>query len=169
MTETGAQPALSAEELMAWVERTAVGWRDLIAAHPEVLAMPCDVMNVETAGGLLQHIVAVQLRYAERLAGLPATEYAAVPYDSAEALYETHRRSLALLRAQLAQPVDWSERIEFVTRRGPARSARKTILFHALLHSIRHYAQLATLARQNGVAPGWPMDYLFMDIERMET
>jgi uncharacterized damage-inducible protein DinB len=40
-------------------------------------------------------------------------------------------------------------------------------LFHALLHSVRHYGQLATLARQHGVAPDWPMDYLFMDMERV--
>jgi uncharacterized damage-inducible protein DinB len=49
---------------------------------------------------------------------------------------------------------------------GPARSNRKTILFHALLHGIRHYAQLATLVRQCGVQPGWHMDYLVMRMER---
>jgi uncharacterized damage-inducible protein DinB len=29
------------------------------------------------------------------------------------------------------------------------------------MHSIRHYAQLATLVRQHGFQPTWPMDYLF--------
>jgi uncharacterized damage-inducible protein DinB len=50
---------------------------------------------------------------------------------------------------------------------GQLRSNRKTILFHALLHSIRHYAQLASLARHCGVQPDWPMDYLIMQIERV--
>jgi len=40
------------------------------------------------------------------------------------------------------------------------------VLFHALLHGIRHYAQLATLVRQHGIKPEWPMDYLFMGMER---
>ena len=62
--------------------------------------------------------------------------------------------------------MNWEESIEFSTRMiGAARSSRKTILFHLLLHSIRHYAQLATLARQQGVKPDWGMDYLLMNLE----
>jgi uncharacterized damage-inducible protein DinB len=47
------------------------------------------------------------------------------------------------------------------------RASRKTIFFHAMLHSIRHYAQLATLVRQRGIKPDWPMDYLIMGAERI--
>jgi uncharacterized damage-inducible protein DinB len=50
---------------------------------------------------------------------------------------------------------------------GAARSTRRTVLFHLLFHSIRHYAQLATLVRQHGVKPGSPMDYLMMELERV--
>jgi uncharacterized damage-inducible protein DinB len=75
-------------------------------------------------------------------------------------------QAIAIFKQLLASDIDWDASIEFNTRSmGPARSARKTILFHALLHSIRHYAQLATLARQLGVKPDLPMDYLLMDIE----
>lgn len=162
------QPALTAEEMMAWNERTSTGWRDLIVAHPEILALPCDVMGVSTAGGLLQHIVAVEVRYAEQLSGLPPTEYAAIPYGSAGEIYATHERAASLFRELLASSIDWDEKIEFLTRSmGPMRSSRKTLFYHALLHSIRHYAQLATLVRQHGVKPGWPMDYLVMDMERV--
>jgi uncharacterized damage-inducible protein DinB len=160
------QPVLTAEETLAWLELTSTNWRALIEAHPEVLALPCDVMGVSTAGGLLQHIVSVELRFAERLTGLPASDYAAIPFDSAASIYATHARAAALFREQLASGVNWDERIEFATRsRGPVRSSRKTFLFHALLHGIRHYSQLATLVRQHGIAPAWPMDYLFMDVE----
>ena len=162
------QPALTAAEMMAWLETTSTKWKELIEAHPEILAMPCDVMAVNTAAGLLQHIVAVELRYAEQLSGIPPTEYARIPFDSAEEIYATHARAMALLRGQLADAIDWDEHIDFVTRSmGPARASRKTILFHAMLHGIRHYAQLATIVRQQGVKPGWPMDYLFMGLERV--
>jgi len=162
------QPALTAEETLAWLETTSTNWRALLDAHPEVLAFPCDIIGVSTVAGLLQHIVAVELRYAEQLSGLPPTDYAAIPFDSAEAIYATHARAVALFRELLASNIDWDERIRYVTRtRGPARSSRKSILFHALLHSIRHYAQLATLVRQHGIRPAWPMDYLFMDMERI--
>lgn len=162
------EPALSAGEMLAWLDTTSNRWRTLIEAHPEILAMPCDVMGVATVAGLLQHIVAVELRFAERLAGLPATDYAAIGHDSAAAIYATHELAAALFREQLEGDVDWDEKIEVVTRSaGKLRSSRKTILFHAMLHAIRHYAQLATLVRQHGVKPDWPMDYLFMGMERV--
>jgi uncharacterized damage-inducible protein DinB len=123
-------------------------------------------MGVTTVGGLLQHIVAVELRYAEQLSGLPPTEYASIPFDSAATVYATHERAMKRLRELLASDLDWNGKFNFVTRsRGPARSARKSVLFHALMHGIRHYAQLATLVRQHGIKPDWPMDYIFMDIE----
>jgi uncharacterized damage-inducible protein DinB len=161
------EAALTADEMIAWLDATSNKWRALIEEHPEILALPCDVMGVGTVGALLQHIVAVELRYAEQLSGLPPTEYAAIPFDSAAAIYATHDRAMKMLRELLAGNGDWGAKFDYVTRSmGPARSARKTVLFHALLHGIRHYAQLATLVRQHGIKPGWQMDYLVMDIER---
>ncbi len=162
-----AQPVLTAEEVLAWLEMTSNKWRALIEEHPEILNLPCDVMGVGTVGGLLQHIVAVELRYADQLSGLPPTEYAAIPFDSAEAIYATHERAVKMFRELLASDLDWDGKFDFVTRSmGPMRASRKTILFHALMHAIRHYAQLATLVRQHGIKPGWQMDYLMMGVER---
>jgi uncharacterized damage-inducible protein DinB len=161
------QPALTAEDVLAWLETTSNKWRALIEEHPGILDFPCDVMGVSTVGGLLQHIVAVEVRYAEQLSGLPPTEYAAIPFDSAEAIYATHERAVKMFRELLAVGGDWDAKFDFVTRSmGPMRASRKTILFHALMHAIRHYAQLATLVRQHGIKPGWQMDYLMMGVER---
>jgi uncharacterized damage-inducible protein DinB len=163
-----AQPVLTAEEMLAWLETTSTNWRALIEQHPEILAMPCDVMSVGTVGALLQHIVAVELRYAEQLSALPVTEYAEIPFDSATAIYATHERAMTMFRTMLAAEVDWNAKFDYVTRSmGKMRSSRKTVLFHALLHGIRHYAQLATLVRQHGIKPGWAMDYLMMDAEQV--
>jgi uncharacterized damage-inducible protein DinB len=157
------QPILSAEEILAWNEKTATGWRKLLAAHPELLTRPCDIAGTKSVAELLQHIVAAQLRYAERLAGLPISDYASIPFDSIESIYATHDRAAAIFRQLFDSDVDWNEPIDFATRSmGTLHSDRKTILFHALLHGIRHYAQLASLVRQCGVKADWPMDYLFM-------
>jgi uncharacterized damage-inducible protein DinB len=161
--------ALTAEEALAWHEMNSTAWKKLLTEHPEALSFPCDIAQTKTVGELLQHIVAVELRYAERLANLPATDYVTIPFDSVDVIYTTHSRATALFQQLLASnPIDWSERIEFVTRsRGPARSSRNVVFFHALFHTARHYAQLATLVRQHGINPGWPMDYLFMDLEKV--
>jgi len=161
------EPALTVDDLLAWLEKTSTGWRKLLTGHPELLSTPCDIMGVHTVAQLLQHIVAVELRYAQQLADQPISEYDAIPFDSIESIYATHDRAIEILQQLLDSGIDWEAPIEFVTRTmGSARSKRKTILFHALLHSIRHYAQLATLARQHGVKPDWQMDYLVMDLER---
>jgi uncharacterized damage-inducible protein DinB len=162
------EPNLSAEELIGWLETTSTNWHKLLNAHPELLTIPCDVAGTKTIAELLQHIVAVELRYAERLADLPVSDYANIPFDSVEAIYATHDRTINILRQLLAVDIDWNQSIEYMTRSfGPARSTRKTILFHVIFHGIRHYAQLATLARQHGIKPDWPMDYIFMDITRV--
>jgi uncharacterized damage-inducible protein DinB len=57
----------------------------------------------------------------------------------------------------------WQHVLEFGTRSGgQMRATRRVIFMHRLLHSIRHYAQLATIVRQHGIDPGWMMDYLDM-------
>lgn len=158
------QPALTAEEILTWNDKTATGWRQLLAEHPELLTQSCDIAGTKTVAELLQHIVAAQLRYAERLAGLPISEYDNIPFDSVESIFATHDRAIRIFRQIFTSEVNWDEPMDFTTRsRGTIHSDRKTILFHALLHGIRHYAQLASLVRQCGVAPKWPMDYLFMN------
>jgi hypothetical protein len=42
------EPSLSAKELIAWLEKTSTGWRKLLTAHPELLAMRCDITGVQT-------------------------------------------------------------------------------------------------------------------------
>lgn len=156
--------ALTGQDLIAWNEATSQGWKKLISAHPEALGIPCDIRETRSVGELLQHIVAVELRYAERLQGLLESPYESIPYDSAETIYYTHDLAMALLKQlQAREDSFWDESISFTTRRGDSVSvARRYVFVHTLMHSIRHYAQLATLVRQHGIAPDWPMDYLFM-------
>jgi uncharacterized damage-inducible protein DinB len=162
------EPALTASDLLAWNEATSTSWRKLLTDNPALLAQPCDIAGVATIAQLVQHIVAVELRFAERLADLPVTDYAALPYDTVASLFATHDRAIAVFRQLLASDVDWDASIDYVTRAiGTLRSTRKDILFHALLHTIRHYAQLATLVRQHGVKPQWPMDYLMLHAQRL--
>ena len=124
------QPALTAEEILTWNDKTATGWRQLLADNPELLSQPCDIAGTKTVAELLQHIVAAQLRYAERLADLPITDYADIPFDSVESIYAVHDRAITILRQLIASDIDWNESIDYATRSmGSLRSDRKTILF----------------------------------------
>jgi uncharacterized damage-inducible protein DinB len=156
-------PSLTAEDILAWNDATAKGWHALALEHPTLLQIPCDIHNSTTVGQLLQHIVAAELRYAERLSDAPATDYTSIPFTTADEIFATHQRALDMLKALLQDSeFDWNHEIEFPTlTAGKRRAARKAVFQHALLHSIRHYAQLATLVRQHGLQPA-PADYLLL-------
>jgi uncharacterized damage-inducible protein DinB len=136
----------------------------LLAAHPEELDLPCDVYGAANVRGLLRHIFAVETRYAERLSGERVTPYEEIPDGSAEVLFGLHDSAVARYRLLIGDAsVDWGQKLEFTTISAGTRTAtRRKILFHGLLHSIRHYAQLATLVRQHGIKPDWAMDLMFL-------
>lgn len=161
--------AISAENLVTWNDATAQRWRDFILANPVILTLLCDIRNGKTVADTLQHIVAVELRYAQRLSGLPESPYEEIPKDTINSLMAAHELALGLVRNLLASPIyDWSTEITFDTiSLGRLRASRETVLVHLTLHGIRHYAQLATLVRQQGFKTTWPMDYLFFDAQRV--
>ena len=161
-------PTISAEKLVAWNDATAQRWREFILANPTILMLLCDIRNGTTVADTLQHIVAVELRYAQRLAGLPESPYEEIPKKSIDSLHATHELAIGLVRNLFANPdYDWSTELIFDTiSLGRLRASRETILLHLTLHSIRHYVQLATLVRQQGFKTTWPMDYLFAEAQR---
>ena len=157
-------PDLNGEDLIAWVDRTSLKWKDLLVRHPEALGFACDVRETKNVAGLLQHVVAVELRYAERLCEMSETSYDSIPSDSAESIYTIHERAMQLLLPLSGHSEGWWKGVlAFHTRSsGLMQASRDAIFLHILLHSIRHYAQIATIVRQHGINPGWMMDYLGM-------
>src|SRR5947209_2043544 len=70
--------------LLAYCISESHKWRDWFAKHPEALAVKLDIAQATNAMLLVQHIVAVDLRYAERLLGQPVTPYEKLPTNAAE-------------------------------------------------------------------------------------
>ena len=159
---------ISVEKLLIWNDDTSRRWRDFIVANPAILLIECDIRNGKTVADTLQHIVAVELRYGQRLSGLPESPYEEIPKDSIHSLFAAHTLAFETVRHLLANPTyDWSTELTFDTiSLGRLRASRETVLVHLTLHSIRHYAQLATLVRQQGFKTTWPMDYLFTAAQR---
>src|SRR5207245_7486253 len=116
--------------------------------------------------GLVLHIFAVELRYAERLLGLPITEYErlrSANLDQVFAIGDDARTKLKqfLTRADEAQ---MREVLTFPTRTAGTLSASKRKIFtHSLLHGVRHWAQIATALRKAGYQQDWQHDFIFSD------
>ena len=159
-------PGLTLTELLGYVEGECRKWRDWLAKNPAALAVELDIAQATNATLLIQHIVAVYLRYAERLLAEPVTPYEKLTKDAA-ALFAVSNIAFAKLRQYLgsATESDWNTVIEFPTRSAGTLSASKRKIFvHALVHGIGHWAQLATILRRAGYKQDWQHDFLMTDV-----
>ena len=159
-------PALKLSDLLAYCESESRKWRAWFAKNPAALDVKLDIAQATSAALLVQHIVAVDLRYAERLLGDPVTDYKDLPTDAA-GLFPVHDKAFARFRQFMdsAKEHDWTVVIEFQTRTaGTLSASKKKILIHSLMHSVRHWAQLATALRAAGFKQDWQHDFLMSEI-----
>jgi uncharacterized damage-inducible protein DinB len=136
--------------------------------------LPCDIAQTKTVRELVLHIVVVQMRYAERLLNMPITEYESLVAQLSgakpgEELFALGRKSLEDLRsfAIAANDSDWDGMLTFTTRSaGELTASRRKIFIHALVHGVRHWAQLSTYLRQKGYKQDWQHDFIFSGVIR---
>ena len=165
---------LSFGELLDYSAEESNHWRDFFKQHPDALDVPCDIAGTKTVRELVLHIVAVQMRYAERLLNMPITEYESLAARLAqgkpgEELFALSRKSLEDLRsfAIAANDTDWDGTLTFPTRSaGELTASRRKIFIHALLHGVRHWAQLSTHLRQKGYKQDWMHDFIASGVIR---
>ena len=159
---------LSFGELLDYSAEESNHWRDFFKQHPDALDVPCDIAGTKTVREVVFHIVAVQMRYAERLLNMPITEYESLVAQltgakPGEELFALGRKSLEDLRsfAIAANDAEWDGTLTFPTRSaGELTASRRKIFIHALLHGVRHWAQLSTHLRQKGYKQDWMHDFI---------
>jgi uncharacterized damage-inducible protein DinB len=152
----------SLAELLAWNDEAAHNWKNHLEANPGLLEVACDISKVGNVLGFVRHIWGAELRWSNRLAGLEVTEPATGPL---EALFTMHTQARDVFRSLIDGPeAAWAEpyilNFDWVPE-DKRRVSRRKIAGHALFHSHRHYAQLATLARTAGFPAQFRGDLLF--------
>lgn len=156
-------PGITFAELQADNDATTAKWKAWFEAHPEALEVLCDVAGSKTVGELVHHIFAVQLRHSQRLLAEPVHGYDNDHITTAESLFTLAYQGSGNLHRFLTLTSDAhaGEVIHFTIRSGRQVSVSRRKLFaHVMIHSIRHWAQISTLLRQNGFHPGWGSDFL---------
>ena len=154
---------LSFGELLDFSAEESNHWRDFFTKHPDALELPCDIAGTKAVRELVLHIVAVQMRYAERLLNMPSTDFATLEGKSGEELFALGRKSLEDLRsfAIAANDADWDGTLTYARRAsGDLTASRRKIFIHTLLHGVRHWAQLSTHLRQQGYKQDWMHDFI---------
>ena len=158
---------ISFAELLDWNESEAEKWRAWFESQPSaVLEVPVEIAQTKNVREFLLHIFAVELRYAERLNDQPVTSYEELPNASVADLFAIGERARAGMRNYLANATDEQLKAvqEFKTRTAGTLSASERKMFaHAMLHSVRHWAQLATALREAGYETNWGKDLLMSE------
>jgi len=163
----GATVGISLEELLAWSDEAANHWKAHLEANPALLELPCGISNTENVQALVRHVWGAEQRCSSWLAGLPETEY---PHGPLDTLFTMHKTAMETYRQLLAGPAErWDEIYELKFTWMPPElrlASRRKIALHSLIHSQRHYAQLATIVRLAGFPIKNGGDLLFSRVLR---
>ena len=153
------------QELLAWNKEAAKFWKAHLEVNPALLEVPCTIGNTGTVQGFVRHVWGAEVRWSDHLAGTHLTAWEEMPAGPLEALYALHERAVAKFDELLAAPeVSWSDSLVMNYQWLPEELrtlSRRKALAHALTHSQRHWAQLATLAREAGFPSEFGGDLLF--------
>ena len=135
-------PAITLEELLTWNQESSAFWKAHLEANPALLELPCGIGGAANVQEFVRHIWGVDLVWSQRIAGLPVTDRKEMPAGPLENWDETQTLKYPWLPPE-----------------GLTVSRRK-MAAHALFHSQRHWAQLATLVRVAGFPSGFKGDLL---------
>jgi uncharacterized damage-inducible protein DinB len=163
--------SLGFDDLIAYTNWERQKWRQWFRSRgDEVLAIsagPHGDGRFHSVGELVRYIFSAEKRYVERLSSQPLTDTASIPSDSHEALFQfgelSRKGLLELVTAFPAQEWDVPQEFNFPNRNASVKATPKKIVIHVLMHEIRHWAQIATVLRLNGLVDQ-PHDFLFSPV-----
>lgn len=160
---------LSLDNLIDYTDWERGLWHGWLQQHGDgVLATtsgPHGDGRFQTIGDLVRHIFSAEKRYIDRLSNRPITDAASIPTNSVEALFQFGGQSRNDLMEFIKTfpPENWDVPQNINLMNKVLRLTPRKIIVHVLLHEIRHWAQIGTLLRLNGLTGGFH-DFLFSPV-----
>ncbi|HWR14227.1 MAG TPA: DinB family protein [Terriglobales bacterium] len=155
-------PGISFEDLLRYEEEQTEQWRQLFTKKPYLLKV--DATPTSTVAELLFHTFAAEYRSAQRLLGeemTPDTQFAQRTVSDLFSIGDAARLKFREYLSQTSQQ-EIAEPKTFPSHTlGQFQASPKKLLAHAIVHSIRHWAQIARVLRENGQRADFSHDLLF--------
>jgi uncharacterized damage-inducible protein DinB len=156
--------SLTFDELLRYTNGEREKWRGWFGGHADALEAPVQSGGrFPTVGKLIDHIFLVERRHLQRLLDEPLTEHTGLTGNNAPPLFDygaSVRRELEQYVQDLDDDVADEERSFLIGDRQLPMTPRK-LLFHILLHELRHWAQIALAIRLAGFEPPGNHDLLY--------
>jgi uncharacterized damage-inducible protein DinB len=152
------------DELLRYSTGERERWRAWFVDHPEAMEVAVQPGGrLPTVGKLIDHIFLVERRHLQRLAGEPVVDRTGLTGTNAPPLFDygaSVRRELEQYAADLAE--DEADEVRtFNVRDQDWQMTPRKLLFHILLHEVRHWAQIALAVRLAGLEPPGDHDLFF--------
>jgi uncharacterized damage-inducible protein DinB len=150
--------------LLAYVDEEARTWDKWFRENPHAADAKIDIAHSENVRSLLNHIFAVEYRYGQFIIQQPATDFSQLNRDTLDELFRLGHDGRGNIQRFLATATDADadRPITFKTlTSGEITASARKMLTHCLIHSVRHWGQLATALRQQGHATNWKHDFMF--------
>ena len=155
---------LGYEELLRYTNEERQKWHDWLLAHPAAMDAPVQPEGrLPTVGKLIDHILLGERRFLQRLTDVPVAETTGLTGNNVPPLFAygaSVRRELEQYVSTLGEDEADQSRT-FVIRDQTWNLTPRKMLFHVLLHEIRHWAQIALAVRLAGFEPPGNHDLLF--------
>jgi len=160
---------LTLDDLMDYTAWERQKWHEWLRQHGDealkISAGPHGDGRFTTVGDLVKHMFSAEKRYIDRLSGRELTDTASLPNDNIEALFQFGEQSRKELKEFLETfpAQEWDVPQELKLGNHVLTATPRKIVLHVVLHEIRHWAQIATLLRLNGLS-GEFHDFLFSPV-----
>jgi uncharacterized damage-inducible protein DinB len=150
-------PTITLDELLGWTAEERAKWLPWFKSNLAALDLPLQPGGrFPTVGSLVDHIFVVEVRHTMRLQGIkdlpPSTGLAAGDVDGLFA-YAGRAREGVTRFLQTMDPATLDTPRDVVVADGTYPLSPRKLLFHMALHEVRHWAQIAAVARLAGFAP----------------
>ena len=152
--------------LLAYRDAETIRWREWLERRPEALDVPFGDGMLPTIRSVVRHIFAVELRFGQRLAGRPVSDWPEFRQETLADIFALADEARGLVGEFLAGATDegMRETLTFATlTAGDVTASRHKLVANLLNHGTRHWAQVATVLRLHGYADQWPHDLLLSD------
>lgn len=160
-------PTAPISALFAWRDIETSRWREFFEMTPNALEFAAGDGAMATVRGLVRHIFIVEMRYAQRLLGEPATDWADFHQHELSDLFALGAEARAKIDRYLAGASEASldGTLTFPTlSAGTVTMTRRKLLVQTVTHGVRHWAQVTTLVRMGGIRASWPHDFLAVEV-----